>query len=301
MRYFAITFIPCIVLYPFLIRLFRRLHVGQFIREEGPDLHGYKTGTPTMGGVLFSTFAALSCFAFGYTIDGFTIVLFSLIGFLDDLLSVVRKKSLGLRAWQKLSLQIVFAAVLVILIKPDTKLRIPFVQKDLELGNVYWIFAVLLIAGLSNATNLTDGLDGLATSVFLTSAIPYWLLLGKSADSLILLSLCLMAFLFYNIKPAKVFMGDTGSLALGALIAVVSIRTSTEIVALLCSTVFIAETLSVIIQVSSYKLFKKRVFKMSPIHHHFELLGWSEERIVQMFALVNLTVSMFVLLSEKAL
>jgi phospho-N-acetylmuramoyl-pentapeptide-transferase len=147
-----------------------------------------------MGGVLFSTFAALSCFAFGYTIDGLAIVLFSLIGFLDDLLSVVRKKSLGLRAWQKLSLQIVFAAVLVILIKPDTKLQIPFVQKDLELGNVYWIFAVLLIAGLSNATNLTDGLDGLATSVFLTSAIPYWLLLGKSADSLILLSLCLMAF-----------------------------------------------------------------------------------------------------------
>ncbi|HBT40085.1 MAG: Phospho-N-acetylmuramoyl-pentapeptide-transferase [Thermotoga sp. 50_1627] len=301
MKYFAITFLPCAVLYPFLIRLFKRLRVGQFIREEGPDLHGYKTGTPTMGGLLFSIFGAVSCLVFGYTIDGLAIVLFSLIGFLDDLLSVIKKTSLGLRAWQKFSLQIIFATVLLILIRPDTKLQIPFLQKDLDLGRLYWIFAVLLIAGLSNATNLTDGLDGLATSVFLTSAIPYWFLLGKSADSLILFSLCLMAFLFYNIKPAKMFMGDTGSLALGALIAVVSIRTSTEIIALLCSSIFVVEALSVVIQVSSYKLFKKRVFKMSPIHHHFELLGWSEERIVQMFALANLTVSMFVLLGGKAL
>jgi len=301
MRYFAITFLPCVVLYPFLIELFKRLRVGQFIREEGPDLHGYKTGTPTMGGVLFSIFGALSCFAFGYTIDGLTIFLFSLIGFLDDLLSVIKKTSLGLRAWQKFSLQIIFATVLLILIRPDTKLQIPFLQKDLDLGRLYWIFAVLLIVGLSNATNLTDGLDGLATSVFLTSAIPYWFLLGKSADSLILFSLCVIAFLFYNIKPAKMFMGDTGSLALGALIAVVSIRTSTEIIALLCSSIFVVETLSVMIQVSSYKLFKKRVFKMSPIHHHFELLGWSEERIVQIFALTNLTVSIFVLLGERAL
>lgn len=300
MKYFFTTFLPCIVLYPPLIKLFRALRVGQFIREEGPDLHGYKAGTPTMGGILFAAFGALSCLAFGHLIDALTIVLFSTIGFLDDLLSVIRKKSLGLRAWQKFSLQIFFSTILVSMIKPDTSIAIPFIDKRLELGTFYWIFAVLLITGLSNASNLTDGLDGLAASVFLTSAIPYWFLLRERADSLILLSLCLMAFLFYNIKPAKIMMGDTGALALGALIAVVSIRTSTEIVALLCSSVFIIETLSVMIQVSSYKLFKRRVFKMSPIHHHFELLGWHEERIVQIFSLVNLTISIFTLLGERS-
>ncbi|WP_041077999.1 phospho-N-acetylmuramoyl-pentapeptide-transferase [Thermotoga caldifontis] len=299
MKYFVLTFLPCLLLYPFLIKLFKKYHIGQFIREEGPDLHGYKTGTPTMGGILFAVFGALSCFVSGYTIDALTIVLFAFIGFLDDLLSVLRKKSLGLRAWQKLSLQLLFASILVFLIKPDTELQIPFTHGRLDLGNLYWVFAVLLIAGLSNASNLTDGLDGLAASVFLTSAIPYWFLLGKSADSLILLSLCLMAFLFYNIKPAKIFMGDTGSLVLGALIGTVAVRTSTELLALLFTSVFIAETLSVMIQVSSYKLFKRRVFKMSPIHHHFELLGWKEERIVQMFSLTNLIVSMLAVLGER--
>lgn len=300
MKYFFTTFLPCILLYPLLIKLFRVLRVGQFIREEGPDLHGYKAGTPTMGGVLFVIFSALSCLAFGHLADALTIALFATIGFLDDLLSVIRKRSLGLRAWQKFSLQISFSTILVLMIKPNTSIVIPFIDKRLELGTFYWIFAVLLITGLSNASNLTDGLDGLAASVFLTSAIPYWFLLREKADSLILLSLCLMAFLFYNIKPARIMMGDTGALALGALIAVVSIRTSTEIVALLCSSVFIIETLSVMIQVSSYKLFKRRVFKMSPIHHHFELLGWREERIVQIFSLVNLTISIFTLLGERS-
>ncbi|KAF2958968.1 phospho-N-acetylmuramoyl-pentapeptide-transferase [Thermotoga sp. Ku-13t] len=298
MKYFVLTFLPCVLLYPFLIKLFRKYHIGQFIREEGPDLHGYKTGTPTMGGILFAFFGALSCFVFGYTIDALAIALFAFIGFLDDLLSVLRKKSLGLRAWQKLSLQLLFASILVFLIKPDTKLQIPFTHGELDLGKFYWVFAVLLIAGLSNASNLTDGLDGLAASVFLTGAIPYWFLLGKSADSLILLSLCLMAFLFYNIKPAKIFMGDTGSLVLGALMGTVAVRTSTELLALLFTSVFIVETLSVMIQVSSYKLFKRRVFKMSPIHHHFELLGWKEERIVQVFSLTNLLVSMLAVLGE---
>lgn len=299
MKYILTTFLPCLLLYPFLIKLFRKYRIGQFIREEGPDLHGYKTGTPTMGGILFAIFGSLSCFVFGYTIDGLAILLFSFIGLLDDALSVARKKSLGLRAWQKLLLQFLFASLVLFLIKPDTRIQIPFVGKELELGNLYWVFAVLLIVGMSNASNLTDGLDGLAASVFLTSAIPYWFLLGSKADSLILFSLCLMAFLFYNIKPAKLFMGDTGSLTLGALIAVVSIRTSTEIISLFCSSIFLVEALSVMIQVSSYKIFKRRVFKMSPIHHHFELLGWSEERIVQVFALVNLTFSMLAVIGER--
>lgn len=300
MKYFLATFLPCVLLYPLLIKLFKALHVGQFIREEGPDLHGYKAGTPTMGGILFAIFGATSCFIFGYHIDALAIILFSAIGFLDDLLSVIKKRSLGLRAWQKFSLQVLSAIVLLLLIKPSNAgIVIPFIEKRLEFGVFYWVFAILLITGLSNASNLTDGLDGLAASVFLTTAIPYWFLVGKHADSLILLSLCLMAFLFYNIKPAKIIMGDTGSLTLGALIAVISIRTSTEMIALLCSSVFIIETLSVMIQVSSYKLFKKRVFKMSPIHHHFELIGWREERIVQIFSLVNLTISVFVLLGER--
>ncbi|MGJ8454229.1 phospho-N-acetylmuramoyl-pentapeptide-transferase [Pseudothermotoga sp. U03pept] len=295
-------FLCCVILYPFFIKFLRFAKIGQFIREEGPDLHGYKAGTPTMGGILFLLAAAIFSLLVKEVIDAFALISFGFIGFLDDFLSVRRKKSLGLRAWQKFTLQILFSVFIFLWIDPTkTKLSIPFTNTSVDLGYLYPIFAILLITGLSNAVNLTDGLDGLAGSVFVATALPYWFLLKSQADSLLFALISVMTFLFFNIKPAKVFMGDTGALALGALLGTVAIRTSTELIVLLFSSIFVAETVSVILQVSSFKLFRKRIFKMSPIHHHFELLGWKEERIVQMFSLTNLTIALITLLGVKSM
>ncbi len=289
-----LMFILVVFSYPFLIKAFKKWKVGQFIREEGPDLHNYKAGTPTMGGVLFVSIAAIGCLASGFYVDALSLGMFGIIGFLDDFLSIRRKKSLGLRAWQKFLLQVIFSLVLYLIIKPAHYVIVPWIGK-IDLGWFYPVFAAFLISGFSNAVNLTDGLDGLAGTVYILTAFPYWVLLNFEADSLLYSIMTVAAFLLYNIKPAKIFMGDTGALALGGLLAAIAVRTKTELFLVLLSPIFIAEVLSVMIQVLSYKLFKRRVFKMSPLHHHFELLGWNEERVVQIFSLLNVVFALIVL------
>ncbi len=287
-----LAFFLAVCLYPLVIGLFKKWKIGQFIREEGPDLHNYKAGTPTMGGILFVSVSIVGCLVSHLYVDALALALFGLIGFLDDFLSVRRKKALGLRAWQKFLLQVVFSVIVYTLVKPEHYVSLPSIGR-IELGWFYPFFAVILISGFSNAVNLTDGLDGLAGTIYLVTALAYWILLG--ADSLLYSMVAVAAFLFYNIKPAKIFMGDTGALALGGLLATVALRTKTELFLVSLSPIFMIEVLSVMIQVSSYKLFKRRVFKMSPIHHHFELLGWKEERVVQIFSLVNALFAIVVL------
>ena len=222
---------------------------------------------------------------------------FGLIGFLDDYIKVVLKRSLGLRAREKLLGQFMLAIVMVgfavFQLGRGTDLALPFIGTTLEFGWLfYFVFTVFLIVGMVNAVNLTDGLDGLAAGTSALVAFAYVviaLLKGKVGVAVILASVvggCL-GFLWYNRYPAKVFMGDTGSLALGGALATAAVLTRSELIFLIVGAVFLAEALSVIIQVSSFKLTGKRVFKMSPLHHHFELSNWSEVRIVLTFWLVT--------------
>lgn len=298
--YTSLSFLICLLLYPLFIKFLRVKRIGKFIREDGPDLHGYKAGTPTMGGILFVSVTAILAFMSNEIVQMLSIILFGLIGFLDDYAGIRWRKSLGIRAWQKFSLQLICSILLYILMGPhQTNVLIPFSHKSIDLGYLYPVFAVIVMVGFSNAANLTDGLDGLLGSVFLTAALPYWLFLNGKSNSILYISFAVMAFLFYNIKPAKVFMGDTGSLALGGLLGTVAVKTSTELFLVCFAPVIVFEALSVMLQVSSFKLFKKRIFKMSPIHHHFELLGWKEERIVQIFSLINLVLALFTLLGAQ--
>lgn len=300
--YAVMSFVICLLLYPFFINFLRAKKVGKFIREDGPDLHGYKAGTPTMGGILFVLVAATFALLSNEIVEMLSMIFFGLIGFLDDYAGLRWRKSLGLRAWQKFSLQVVCSVLLLALMGTHQRnVLLPFSHISIDLGYLYPVFAVLIMVGFSNAANLTDGLDGLLGSVFLTASLPYWFFLNRGANSLLYLSVAVIAFLFYNIKPAKVFMGDTGSLALGGLLGTVAVKTSTELFLICFAPILVLEVLSVMLQVSSFKLFKKRIFKMSPIHHHFELLGWKEERIVQIFSLVNLTLALFTLLGVQSM
>ena len=293
----AADFLLNLLLYPFLINLFKRKRVGQYIRKEGPDLHGYKEGTPTMGGVLFVLVSLL--FGVLSKVDGVTLAgtfLFFLIGFLDDLLSIAKRNSTGLKAYQKALLQLVVASVVIVLVRPET--TVDLFGIELEMGVWYYLFALVVIVGSSNAMNLTDGLDGLAGWVYISGTIPYWFFLkekGFSERIMILLCAGVLAFLIFNSKPARIFMGDTGSITLGGTLGIVSVLTKTEFYLILFFPVLVVETLSVILQVLSFKIFKRRIFKMSPLHHHFELLGWKEEKIVAVFTAFNLVSSLIAL------
>ncbi|MCD6551771.1 phospho-N-acetylmuramoyl-pentapeptide-transferase [Thermotoga sp.] len=293
----AADFLLNLLLYPVLINLFKRKRVGQYIRKEGPDLHGYKEGTPTMGGVLFVLVSLL--FGVLSKVDGVTLAgtfLFFLIGFLDDLLSIAKRNSTGLKAYQKALLQLVVASVVIVLVRPET--TVDLFEIELEMGAWYYLFALVVIVGSSNAMNLTDGLDGLAGWVYISGTIPYWFFLkekGFSERIMILLCAGVLAFLIFNSKPARIFMGDTGSITLGGTLGIVSVLTKTEFYLILFFPVLVVETLSVILQVLSFKIFKRRIFKMSPLHHHFELLGWKEEKIVAVFTAFNLVSSLIAL------
>ncbi|HEW91927.1 MAG TPA: phospho-N-acetylmuramoyl-pentapeptide-transferase [Thermotogaceae bacterium] len=292
-------------LYPKYIAFLKKKNVGQFIRKEGPDLHNYKEGTPTIGGLLFISSGVVLGILINPTIEtfilSFVILLFAFIGLIDDLLSVQKKDAEGLKVHQKLLLQFGFSALAVFLIQiivPHTYTIVPFINSKLDLGVFYYVFAAFVIVAFSNSTNLTDGLDGLAGSVFLSSAVPlyfFYKFQGKDLSLLLTLSLTVGAFLFYNFKPAKIFMGDTGAIALGGLIGSIAVLTASELFLLFFAFIFFMETLSVVIQVCWYKLTKRRVFKMAPLHHHYELKGCTEESIVFRFSLVNLLLSLLVL------
>ena len=287
-----------------LLPLLRALKAGQSIRELGPTWHNNKAGTPMMGGLMFIGAALIVVlisipFVKEYTalyVLGLSLC-FGLIGFLDDFFKIKFKRNLGLTSIQKALLQMAVSAIyLYLLYKQDiltTNLYIPFVSAPLHLPlPVYLVFAMFVMVGCVNAVNLTDGIDGLCGSVtipvmvFFTAAA-----YAKGALDLALLPACLVggliAYLFYNWHPAKVFMGDTGSLFLGGMVCALAFALDMPLVLVLIGIVYIAETLSVIIQVAYFKLTHgKRLFKMSPIHHHFEMCGWKEEKIVLVFSAV---------------
>ncbi|EGO62567.1 phospho-N-acetylmuramoyl-pentapeptide-transferase [Acetonema longum] len=293
----VLSFCLVIALGPLLIPLLRKLKFGQSIRQEGPERHYAKAGTPTMGGLIF--LGALTVAALFFTGNDLEAVLallitlgHGLLGFLDDCIKVVMKRSLGLRAREKLLGQILMAIVLAYLASEllglGTDLWIPLLGINIDFGPLYYILVFFVLVGTTNAVNLTDGLDGLAAGTVTVAAIAYMIIalcFGKFSLAVFCAAVAgaTLGFLRYNAHPAKVFMGDTGSLALGGALATVAVLTKTELLLILVGGVFVIEALSVIIQVISFKTTGKRVFRMSPIHHHFELMGFPETTVVHGF------------------
>ena len=303
-----------LIIIPFL----KKLKAGQNINIY-VEAHRNKAGTPTMGGLIFiiPTFAITLFllltgkieYSVNLVIVLFVFLSYGLIGFLDDFISLRRKTNKGLTQFQKILLQLIVALVFYVLFRQytagDSYLRISALGIDWNLGWFYGVFILFLLVGSSNAVNLTDGLDGLAGGLsaiaflaFGLIAMGSWWIEGNSDMGIFCFILMgsIMGFLVYNSNPAKVFMGDTGSLTLGATMATIAILTSHELSLAVIGGVFVIETLTVIIQISSVVLLKRRVFLMTPIHHHFERLGWRENDIVKLFWIVGLILSLCALI-----
>jgi phospho-N-acetylmuramoyl-pentapeptide-transferase len=323
----------CFIFGPPIIKKLKNVGTGANVREDTPQRHSQKAGTPSMGGILMLLAILSSILLWGNFSNRFTVLItiatsaFCLIGFLDDYLKFVKKSSKGLHARIKLSTQLLVstAAVLYIYFGPDrseqtTLLYVPFINFPVaDLSILYIPFGVLLLVGASNAVNLTDGLDGLATGliIFVISAyagisyltghiqiagylrIPY--IPGSAELTVFCMSVlgASIGFLWFNSHPAEIFMGDTGSLSLGGSIGLISLLIKKEILLLIVGGVFAAETFSVIVQVISYKLFRKRVFLMAPLHHHYELKGWSESKIIVRFWIVGAMLALIALSTLK--
>ncbi|WP_171038023.1 phospho-N-acetylmuramoyl-pentapeptide-transferase [Aquibacillus sediminis] len=302
----AIAFLITVLISPIVIPFLRRLKFGQSIREDGPQSHMKKTGTPTMGGVMIlvsvtiTTLIMTGKFGAGPSIEVYLLLMvllgFGLLGFLDDFIKVALKRNLGLTSKQKMAGQVIISIIFYFILRHHefpTYVQIPGTNIQWELGWGYALLIIFMLVGASNAVNLTDGLDGLlagtAAIAFGAFGILAWY--GFPNIEITIFSLAvvgsLLGFLVFNAHPAKVFMGDTGSLALGGAIAAIAILTKMEVLLVIIGGVFVLETLSVIIQVISFKTTGKRVFKMSPLHHHYELMGWSEWRVVTTFWLVG--------------
>lgn len=297
-----ISFGICVVLCPILIPLLRRMKFGQFVRTDGPESHLKKTGTPTMGGIIIVL--SISVTSLFYLKDNKEIILvlfatigFGIIGFLDDYIKVVMKRSMGLRAWQKLLGQILVTAILgfylVNNIEDVTLMLIPFSGgKYLDISYLFIPLMFIVVLGTVNGSNFTDGLDGLESSVTVLIATFFTVVsIGMNSS---ISPICgavagsLLAFLLYNVYPAKVFMGDTGALALGGFVASAAYVLRMPLFILLVALVYLLEVISVILQVGYFKLTGgKRLFKMAPLHHHFELKGWSETRVVAVFSIIT--------------
>ena len=297
---FALTVLLC----PIFIPILHRMKFGQFIREEGPESHLKKAGTPTMGGIVM--LAAFTVSSLAYMLNEpqiFPVILltvgFGFIGFLDDFIKLAKKRSLGLRAWQKLGLQIVLTGYFAYVIMNDypelTQIIIPFTggQVVWNLGVLFVPFVFIAVLGTVNGANFTDGLDGLATSVTVVIAM-FFAIFSLRIESPVYLTAMIMigtllGFLIFNTYPAKVFMGDTGSLALGGFVAAEAFMLKVPLFIIIVAFIYLAEILSVMLQVSYFKITHgKRIFKMSPIHHHFELSGFEETRVVAMFTVVTI-------------
>jgi phospho-N-acetylmuramoyl-pentapeptide-transferase len=301
-RVIIVSFLIALFLGPVVIPVLRRLKVGQSIREEGPKSHYKKSGTPTMGGVIIVLAVIISTFTSGYYTQEiwaalFFTVGFGLIGFIDDYIKVVLKRNLGLRAYQKILGQFIFALLLALYGSRysvyGTKLIIPFTNAYIDLGVLYIPFVLFVVVGIVNAVNLTDGLDGLNTGVTMIVMAAFSLIANSmKEESLIFEGISIMSaavtgaclgFLKHNANPAKVFMGDTGSLALGGAVSAVAVISNTLLLIPIIGGIYFAEALSVIIQVLHYKRTKRRIFKMAPLHHHFEMCGWRETKVVSVF------------------
>ena len=307
---FLITSVIGMWLIPFL----RRLHFGQTILDIGPAWHKSKQGTPTMGGIMFIAGITIAILAGWLTLElseqgvadasaagsfylwgGVLMALaFGLIGFLDDYISVVKKQNLGLKAGQKSLAQLLVAVVYLAaqqIFAPTTSFWLPFIG-DLDIGIFYYPLMLFIIVGTVNAVNLTDGIDGLDASVTMVAAMGFMVIAsiaGFSQMNLLAAALAggCLGFLVWNFHPAKVFMGDTGSLFLGGMVVALAFGLRRPVLLVFIGIVYVVETLSDIIQIGSVKLTGKRVFKMAPIHHHFEMSGWSEVKIVAVFSAVT--------------
>ena len=303
---FALALISTLVLGKIGIPLLQRLKAQQSIREEGPQAHLAKAGTPTMGGLFMMLALVLTiCIVPPYSVTLWMLLFLTLghglLGFSDDFIKAVKRRNLGLTAKQKLAGQVVLAVLFCYISTTyaalPTTLWIPLVDITVDLGVAYYILALFIIIGTTNAVNLTDGLDGLATGISAIAGAAYavvGLLVGSLSVTFfgIIVSGVCLGFLYFNANPAKVFMGDTGSLALGGAFAGMTIATKTEILLVIIGFVFVVEALSVILQVASFKTRGVRIFRMSPIHHHFELGGWSERKVVYVFWAVSLVTSL---------
>ena len=327
--YAAITaLLVCFLLGPAFIRLLNRNAAGEKIRADIPERHAHKTGIPTMGGVLIIiaiVFSILLWMDVGQSeiwIAIFALIGFGLIGFIDDYFKTYRAGSEGLSTGVKFALQVVMAVAVALIIyarrtELTTLLYVPFLKTAvLDLGLYFIPFAVLLLLSTSNAVNLTDGLDGLATGLvlmvvltfgvlaYVTGRVDYseYLLIpfvahgGELAIFCFAIAGACVGFLWFNVHPAEIFMGDTGSLSLGAAVGTIALLIKKELLLIVCGAVFVIEALSVILQVLYYKSTKKRLFRMAPLHHHFELLGWPESKIVLrlwilggLFAIISLS------------
>jgi phospho-N-acetylmuramoyl-pentapeptide-transferase len=322
-----------LVLGPWLIRRLREFQIGQVVRQEGPQSHLAKAGTPTMGGLLILT-ASLGPTLLWADLTNIYIwiavlatALFGAIGFLDDYLKITRRSSGGLAARYKMALQVVVAlAVGVSLMwlaatnQYNTRLIFPFFKTLIpDLGWFYVPFAAFVLVGTSNAVNLTDGLDGLAISVFAIAATAYTALAYVTGHAVLAAYLLLvhfgpvgeltifcgalvgasLGFLWYNAHPAEIFMGDVGSLALGGALGTVAILIKQELLLVFVGGIFVLEALSVIAQVTSFKLTGKRVLKMAPLHHHFELSGWQEPKVIARFVILAIIFALFSLTTLK--
>ena len=297
-----ISFAVSVILGPLVIPFLRKLKVGQTVRDDGPKTHLSKSGTPTMGGILILIgIVAASVF---YIKDYpkiipilFLTLGFGLVGFLDDYIKVVLKRSMGLRAWQKMGLQIIITGIFIFYIYQYTDIslamKVPFMPDTyLDMGWFNIIFMFIVILGTDTGANFTDGLDGLASSVTLMIAM-FFTVVALGTQSGIEPITCavvgaLLGFLLFNVHPASVFMGDTGSLALGGFVAATAYVLQMPLFLVIVACIYVAEVVSVILQVGYVKLTKgKRLFKMAPIHHHFELCGWKETKIVAVFTIVT--------------
>ena len=306
------AFFAAILAGPVFIPLLRKLKFGQTIREEGPQSHLVKSGTPTMGGVIFIV-SSLIVTALAVRNPGdeamiamYAFIAFGIIGAMDDSLKILRKKNLGLRAYQKMILLLgvsgIFAYYAASNQSIGTAVIIPFTGITFDLGIWYIPFIIFYFVSVTNAVNLTDGLDGLAATVTLV-VMAFFTVVSFAMGHYTLAVFCgvvagsLLGFLKFNAFPAQVFMGDTGSLALGGAVAAAAMILKLPLIILIVGAIYVVEALSVVLQVSSFKLTKKRIFKMAPIHHHFELSGWHETKVVSMFSIVTAVLCLIALLA----
>ena len=316
----VITFLLTVVISKIVLPILVGHKVGQSIREEGPEGHKSKAGTPTMGGICFimAILSALAAIAIGFIILerqsdlvplALTLLLAlanGLIGFVDDYCKLIKKQNEGLTPKAKIVLQTLAAALYILALSLfgglTTELAIPFINVSVELGWFYYVLAIFLIVGVVNSVNLTDGLDGLASSVTIV-VMAFFAVAAIIAEDISLMLLAsaviggLCGFLIFNVHPAKMFMGDTGSLFLGGVVTGAAFLIDQPLIILIVGGVYIIEAVSVMIQVSVYKATKKRpegpkrVFRMSPLHHHFELGGWGENKVVIIFTIVTLALA----------
>ena len=306
---FLLTLITTFLLEKKFIPFLMRIKMGQTILEIGPRWHKSKEGTPTMGGLFFigGSLVSVALFGIPLLVRGGDLnllkvfvmaLLYGAVGFIDDFVKFVKKQNQGLTAIQKLIFQFAIAAGFLFSMKENltTALDLPFTDASLELGWFYWVFAIVFLVLVTNAVNLTDGIDGLAGSTTLVAFVFFAaisVLRNHLEASLFSVAICgaMIGFLIYNIYPARIFMGDTGSLFLGGAVAGMAFWLNNPLLIVLVGFVYLFEALSVVLQVGSFKLTRKRIFKMAPFHHHLEMCGWNEPRIVTFSCILTAVLS----------